>query len=79
MIAAGVFAYYVLPIPWWGVSLRAAEIPIVSPVVGRIVQDAFGLGALALVWLLGPWLRDRTLRHDRAAWRPPDGSRVTNR
>ncbi|HEY9522215.1 MAG TPA: glycosyltransferase 87 family protein [Thermopolyspora sp.] len=79
LIAAGVFAYYVLPIPWWGVSLRAAEIPIVSPVVGRIVQDAFGLGALALVWLLGPWLRDRTLRHDRAAWRPPDGSRVTNR
>jgi alpha-1,2-mannosyltransferase len=42
----------VVPIPWWGVSLRAAEIPVLSPVVGRIVQDAFGLGALGLVWLL---------------------------
>jgi alpha-1,2-mannosyltransferase len=48
----GAWIYYVVPIPWWGVSLRAAEIPVLSPVVGRIVQDAFGLGALGLVWLL---------------------------
>jgi alpha-1,2-mannosyltransferase len=54
-VAAAAWLYYVLPIPWWGVSLRALEIPIVSPVLGRIVQDAFGLGALALVWLLGSW------------------------
>lgn len=50
--AAGVWLYYVLTIPWWGVSLRAAEIPVLSPVAGRVVQNAFGLGALALVWLL---------------------------
>jgi alpha-1,2-mannosyltransferase len=49
---AGVWLYYVLPIPWWGVSLRAAGIPVLSPVIGRIVQDAFGLGAIGLVWLL---------------------------
>jgi alpha-1,2-mannosyltransferase len=47
-----VWLYYVLTIPWWGVSLRAAEIPVLSPVAGRVVQNAFGLGALALVWLL---------------------------
>ncbi len=51
-LPAGVWLYYVLPIPWWGVSLRAAEIPVLSPVAGRIVQDAFGLGAVGLVWLL---------------------------
>jgi alpha-1,2-mannosyltransferase len=51
-VPAGVWLYYVVPIPWWGVSLRAAEIPVLSPVVGRIVQDAFGLGAIGLVWLL---------------------------
>ncbi|MET8143017.1 glycosyltransferase 87 family protein [Sphaerisporangium sp. NPDC005288] len=52
-VVAGVWLYYVLPIPWWGVSLRAADIPVLSPVAGRVVQDAFGLGAVALVWLLG--------------------------
>jgi len=56
-LAAGIWLYYVLTIPWWGVSLRAAEIPVLSPVVGRIVQDAFGIGAVVLVWLLGHRLR----------------------
>ncbi|WP_245966680.1 glycosyltransferase 87 family protein [Sphaerisporangium album] len=52
LVPAAAWLYYVVPIPWWGVSLRAAEIPVLSPVLGRVVQDAFGLGALALVWLL---------------------------
>jgi alpha-1,2-mannosyltransferase len=51
-VPAGLWLYYVLPIPWWGVSLRAAGIPVLSPVIGRVVQDAFGLGAIGLVWLL---------------------------
>ncbi|MCG5219694.1 glycosyltransferase 87 family protein [Streptosporangium soli] len=59
LVAAGVWLYYVLPIPWWGVTIRAAEIPVVSPVLGRIVQNAFGLGALGLVWLLAWWLPRR--------------------
>ncbi|WP_336212521.1 glycosyltransferase 87 family protein [Nonomuraea sp. LPB2021202275-12-8] len=61
-VAAGVWLYYVVPVPWWGVALKAAEIPLVSPVLGKIVQNGFGLGALALVWLLAYWLprRDRT-------------------
>ncbi|MEU8194464.1 glycosyltransferase 87 family protein [Microbispora amethystogenes] len=59
LIAAGVWLYYVLPIPWWGVSIKALEIPILSPVAGKIVQNAFGLGAIGLVWLLGSWLPRR--------------------
>jgi alpha-1,2-mannosyltransferase len=58
-VAAGVWLYYVLPIPWWGVSLKAADIPGVSLVLGKIVQNGFGLGALALVWLLASWLPKR--------------------
>ena len=58
-VAAGVWLYYVVPVPWWGVSLKAAEIPGVSLVLGKIVQNGFGLGALALVWLLVRWLPKR--------------------
>ncbi|WP_436758200.1 glycosyltransferase 87 family protein [Streptosporangium sp. V21-05] len=58
-VAAGVWLYYVLPIPWWGVTIKAVEIPVLSPVLGKIVQNGFGLGALALVWLLGVWLPRR--------------------
>jgi alpha-1,2-mannosyltransferase len=58
-VAAGVWLFYVVPVPWWGVSLKAAEIPGVSPVLGKIVQNGFGLGALALVWLLVSWLPKR--------------------
>lgn len=72
-VAAAVWLYYVLPIPWWGVSLRAAEIPVLSPVLGRVVQDAFGLGALVLVWLLGAWL-PRRIRAE-----PPDDGRAPHR
>ncbi|WP_433258657.1 glycosyltransferase 87 family protein [Streptosporangium sp. CA-135522] len=58
-VAAGVWLYYVVPVPWWGVSIKAAEIPLLSPVLGKIVQNGFGLGALVLVWLLGTWLPRR--------------------
>ncbi|ETK34873.1 glycosyltransferase 87 family protein [Microbispora sp. ATCC PTA-5024] len=67
LVAAGVWLFYVLPIPWWGVSIKALEIPVLSPVVGKIVQDAFGLGAVALVWVLGSWLpRRRTVEPSSA-------------
>lgn len=58
-VAAGVWLFYVVPVPWLGVSLIAAQIPGVSLVLGKIVQDGFGLGALALVWLLVAWLPKR--------------------
>ncbi|MEV7801811.1 glycosyltransferase 87 family protein [Microbispora sp. NPDC088329] len=59
LVAAGVWLYYVLPVPWWGVALKALEIPVLSPVVGKVVQNAFGLGTIGLVWLLGSWLPRR--------------------
>ncbi len=71
-VAAGVWLYYVVPVPWWGVSLKAAEIPVVSPVLGKIVQNGFGLGALALVWLLGWWLPKRRSAIPDAARQPAD-------
>jgi alpha-1,2-mannosyltransferase len=58
-VAVGVWLFYVVPVPWLGVSLIAAQIPGVSLVLGKIVQDGFGLGALALVWLLVAWLPKR--------------------
>ncbi|MFG3437708.1 glycosyltransferase 87 family protein [Nonomuraea sp. NPDC047897] len=58
-VAAGVWLFYVVPVPWWGVALKAAEIPVLSPVLGKIVQNGYGLGALALVWLLARWLPGR--------------------
>ncbi|GII56194.1 membrane protein [Planotetraspora thailandica] len=59
LVAAGAWLYYVLPIPWWGVSIKALEIPVVSPVIGKIVQNGFGLGAIGLLWLLASWLPRR--------------------
>ncbi|GAA0395643.1 hypothetical protein Acor_72220 [Acrocarpospora corrugata] len=52
LLAAGVWAYYILPIPWWGAYIKFWEIPVLSPTLGKIVQNAFGLGAIALVWIL---------------------------
>ncbi|WP_230465689.1 glycosyltransferase 87 family protein [[Actinomadura] parvosata] len=58
-VAAGVWLFYVVPVPWWGVSLISLKIPGVSLVLGKIVQNGFGLGAVALVWLLVSWLPKR--------------------
>lgn len=56
LLAVGVWLYFVLQIPWWGVHMLAHD---VGPrFLGRIVQDAYGLGALAVLLLL----RHRTLR-----------------
>ncbi|MEV6150485.1 glycosyltransferase 87 family protein [Nonomuraea sp. NPDC052129] len=54
-VAVGVWLYYVLPIPWWGVALKVAGVPVLD----KIVQDGYGLGALGLVWLLVSWLPKR--------------------
>ncbi|GLX02224.1 glycosyltransferase 87 family protein [Microtetraspora sp. NBRC 16547] len=67
LVAGGVWLYYVVPVPWWGVSLKALEIPVLSPVLGKIVQNGFGLGAIALVWLLGSWLPRRRAVTEAAA------------
>jgi len=46
-IAAATAVYFALTIPWWGQSLLGTS--GVPPVAARVVQDAFGLGALALL------------------------------
>jgi alpha-1,2-mannosyltransferase len=49
-LAAGTAAYFALTIPWWGQSLLGQrDVPVLA---ARIVQDGFGLAALALVVIL---------------------------
>jgi len=54
-IAAGTAVYFALTIPWWGQSLLGEH--DVPALVARIVQDAFGIAALALLVILAR-LRD---------------------
>jgi alpha-1,2-mannosyltransferase len=51
-LAAGVWLFYVLEVPWWGITILAHHDG--PRFVGRIVQDAYGLGALGLLVLLRP-------------------------
>jgi alpha-1,2-mannosyltransferase len=49
-LAAGTAAYFALTIPWWGQSLLGQrDVPVLA---ARVVQDGFGLAALALVVIL---------------------------
>ncbi len=46
-LAGAVWLFYALPVPWWGIDILAYH---EGPrFLGRIVQDAYGLGALALL------------------------------
>jgi alpha-1,2-mannosyltransferase len=49
-LAVGTTAYFALTIPWWGHSLLGQ--PGVPMLAARVVQDGFGLAALALVVIL---------------------------
>ena len=49
-LAAGTAAFFALTIPWWGQTLvNRHAVPLV---VGRAVQDAFGIAAVALLIIL---------------------------
>jgi alpha-1,2-mannosyltransferase len=49
-IAAGTAAFFALTIPWWGQSLLGRhEVPTPA---ARVVQDAFGIAAVALVVII---------------------------
>jgi len=50
VLAAGTAVYFALTIPWWGHSLLGQ--PSVPVLAARVVQDGFGLAALALVVVL---------------------------
>ncbi|MQA97844.1 MAG: DUF2029 domain-containing protein [Streptosporangiales bacterium] len=49
-LAGGVWLFYTLHIPWYGVTMLADDIG--PRALGKIVQDAFGLGAVALLPIL---------------------------
>jgi alpha-1,2-mannosyltransferase len=50
-LAAGTVAFFALTIPWWGQSLLARhDVPTLA---ARVVQDAFGIAAVALVVIIG--------------------------
>jgi alpha-1,2-mannosyltransferase len=59
LVAGGVWVAYVLPLPWWGTKLIGPEHSALARFIGRIVQSSFGLGAVALVLILGFWLVGR--------------------
>jgi alpha-1,2-mannosyltransferase len=68
LIACGVWLAYVLPLPWWGTRLIGPEHDTVSRFTGRIVQSSYGLGAIAVILVLGGWLTTRqtiSSRHDQ--------------
>ena len=48
-IAAGAAAFFALTIPWWGRSLLGQDVPVLA---ARVVQDGFGIAAVALVVIL---------------------------
>jgi len=52
-IAVATAAFFALTIPWWGQSLLSQ--PGVPALAARVVQDAFGIAAVALVVILA-WL-----------------------
>lgn len=62
-----IWLYFLFPLPWWGTRLIGPEHSIPSQVTGRIIQDAFGLAALALIAFLG-----RRLLHRMAGARVPE-------
>ncbi|MEV5573517.1 glycosyltransferase 87 family protein [Spirillospora sp. NPDC052269] len=75
LLAAGVWLFYLFPVPWWGTHLTGPTHPLVLRVVGQIVRDLFGFGAVALMVLLGVRLVNRLGRsgdHEDPS-RPPDG------
>jgi alpha-1,2-mannosyltransferase len=59
VVAAAVWLAYVLPLPWWGTRLIGPEHDVISRFIGRIIQSSYGLGAVALILILGTWLTMR--------------------
>ncbi len=64
-IAAATAAFFALTIPWWGRSLLGQ--PEVPALAARVVEDAFGIAAVALIVIIA-WLpaADRTRSSTRA-------------
>ncbi|XVQ11069.1 glycosyltransferase 87 family protein [Spirillospora sp. CA-255316] len=76
LVAAVVWVWFLFPLPWWGAKLISLQQGLITKVPGKIVQDAYGLAAVALVLLLGRWLVNRLVtevRDEEDASRRPAG------
>lgn len=63
--AVAVWIYYLVPVPWWGSGMLAESDHPAVRFAGRLVQDGYGLGAVALMLVLGLWLlRTLSMRND---------------
>jgi alpha-1,2-mannosyltransferase len=64
LFAIGLTVFFVLPIPWMGASMVNPHYSPVPPIIlARIVQDGFGLAALALLPVVARYgLRDAAAR-----------------
>jgi alpha-1,2-mannosyltransferase len=58
-IAIVVWIGFLFPFPWWGAKLISLQHGLLTRIPGKLVQDTFGLAAVAMVALLGAWLVDR--------------------
>jgi alpha-1,2-mannosyltransferase len=67
LMAAGTAVFFGLTIPWWGHSLLSD--PVVPRLLSRVVEDAFGIAAVALLIVIA---RMRKTGADRD--RPRDGT-----
>jgi alpha-1,2-mannosyltransferase len=59
LIAAVAWVWFLFPLPWWGAKLIGLQQGLITKLPGKIVQNAFGLAAVALVIVLGHWLVKR--------------------
>lgn len=68
LVAAGVWAYFLFPLPWLGTRLLGPDHSLIAVFFGRVIQDLFGAAAIAMVAVLGRWLvgrlAERAVRED---------------
>jgi alpha-1,2-mannosyltransferase len=78
LIAAGAWIYFLFPLPWYGAAMSGTNHRLITRFFGRIVQDAFGLAAVAMIVVLGIWLVNRLVaakdRPDSSRSEPPVGT-----
>ncbi|MFI0448270.1 glycosyltransferase 87 family protein [Actinomadura sp. 6N118] len=78
LVAAGLWIYFLFPLPWYGAAMSGTNHLLITRFFGRIVQDAFGLAAVAMIVVLGIWLVNRLVaakdRPDSSRSEPPVGT-----
>ncbi len=76
-VAGGVWLFYTLHLPWWGTRHIPGGNPLWEQALGRILQSSYGLGAVALLFLLGSWLMNEMWRKIPADRRYEDRTDAT--